>query len=128
MFRLCLNFYLDISFTSSKLSSQRIRTKNQICVSSLLHINRFFSYYFVLGHSGNPIFLLMYSAPIKVKLSLNRVLSTFLNQLPGFYLGFFVWGGRSILKKIFGARRPREKIFLGLLGGPGMFPRKILKR
>ena len=74
MFRVCLNFYLDISFTSSKLSShacfrllRRICTKNQICVSSLLHINRFFVYCFVLGYSGNPIFFLMHSTPIQVE-------------------------------------------------------------
>ena len=87
MFRLCLNFYSDISFTSSKLRPhacfklwRRTCTKNQICVSSLLHINRFFGCCFVLGYPGNPISPLMHSTHIKVELSLSRVLSTFLKS------------------------------------------------
>ena len=48
--------------------------------------------------------------------------------LTGFYLGFFVWGRKSILKKIYEARQRREKIVLGLLGGSGgMVSLKILK-
>ena len=65
MFRLCLNVYSAISFIFSEISShecfkleRRIYTKNQICVSSLLHINRFFSYCFVLGLFWEPHFSL----------------------------------------------------------------------
>ena len=78
MFCLYLNFYSDISFTSSEINSYarsklcwRVCAKNQICVPSLSHINRFFGYYFVLlfCYSGNPIFVLIHSTPIKVELS-----------------------------------------------------------
>ena len=47
--------------------------------------------------------------------------------MPGFYLGFFVWGGKSILKKVLSHVAVRKN-FVGLVGGSGgMLPLKILK-
>ena len=38
--------------------------------------------------------------------------------LSGFYLGFFVWGGLDLEKKL-EPRGGEKKMFLRLLGGPG---------
>ena len=45
---------------------------------------------------------------------------------PGFYLGFFVWGGVDP-EENFGATRRRENFFRPFRGSGGMLPRKILK-
>ena len=45
----------------------------------------------------------------------------------GFYLGFFLWGGESILKNIFEPRGgEKTDFFRPSRGSGGMLPRKIL--
>ena len=78
MFRLCLNFYLDISFffLRNKLTctfqtlTAYLHEESDLCFFSIAYqqVHRLYIV-FSWGHSGNLIFLLIHSTRIKVKLS-----------------------------------------------------------